>query len=159
MIMKKLFVTLCLLSFAVAPLFAQKEATKEVKIKLKEGKKVDVFIDGIQYDYAILDLLDQSKIKTMNVMKNTKNGASGDVIMISTINEVEMDGKTEFKVNGKAKKDDPIFIIDGKKSTKKELNNLKPEGIATINVYKGEKAIKEYNAPNGVIVVTTKKKD
>lgn len=161
--MKKLLVTLCLVSFVFVPVLAQKEATKEVKIRLKDGKQPTIIIDGKKYDYAILELLDQSKIKAMNVVKGEKAteeyNAPNGVIIISTKSSEAFEGETKFKVRGPMSEKDPMFIIDGIKSSKKELKNLEPDGIASIDVIKGEKAMKEYNAPNGVIVVTTKKKD
>ena len=37
------------------------------------------------------------------------------------------------------------------------LQTISPDDIESINVLKDEKAIEEYDAPNGVILVTTKK--
>jgi hypothetical protein len=50
----------------------------------------------------------------------------------------------------------PLIIIDGKKSDKETLDGLDHEKIKTISILKGESA-KEYDAPNGVILVITKK--
>lgn len=53
---------------------------------------------------------------------------------------------------------DPIYIIDGKPSTKLEVETLNPEAIETINVLKGSSAEKAYGADgaNGVILIQTK---
>ncbi|WP_302850535.1 hypothetical protein [Polaribacter litorisediminis] len=39
------------------------------------------------------------------------------------------------------------------------MTNLLPENIESVDVVKGEKALKEYNAPNGVIIIIKKKKN
>jgi TonB-dependent SusC/RagA subfamily outer membrane receptor len=54
---------------------------------------------------------------------------------------------------------DPIYFVDGKKSTKEEVDKLSPDSILSMNVLKGEAATLKYGsaAKNGVIVITTKK--
>jgi TonB-dependent SusC/RagA subfamily outer membrane receptor len=60
-----------------------------------------------------------------------------------------------ISTNGKKK---PLFIIDGKESTKKDLD-LDPNNIESVNVLKGKAATKLYGkkGKDGVIVITTKK--
>lgn len=53
----------------------------------------------------------------------------------------------------------PMYILDEKEVEKDfDINSIKPEEIAAINVLKGENAIKKYGkgAKNGVIEITTK---
>jgi beta-lactamase regulating signal transducer with metallopeptidase domain len=54
---------------------------------------------------------------------------------------------------------DSLIYIDGKKSSYKDLKNLGKDKIDTIEIIKGEKAVKEYGkkAKDGVIKVSTKK--
>ncbi|WP_109299365.1 M56 family metallopeptidase [Aquimarina sp. AU474] len=54
---------------------------------------------------------------------------------------------------------DPLIIIDGEKSTKKEMEKLDSDKIESVNVIKGKNAVEKYGkeAKNGVIVVITKK--
>jgi hypothetical protein len=47
-------------------------------------------------------------------------------------------------------------VINEKVSDKVTLEKLSPEDIATIEIVKGEKAIQQYNAPNGAVIVKTK---
>lgn len=49
----------------------------------------------------------------------------------------------------------PDVYVDGKKFDF-DLQLIDPEMIAAVDVIKDEKALKEYNAPNGVILITTK---
>ncbi len=53
----------------------------------------------------------------------------------------------------------PLIFIDGKESTHEAMEELGPDKIQSMNVLKGEGAIKEYGnrAKNGVIKITTKK--
>ncbi|MEM7510001.1 MAG: carboxypeptidase-like regulatory domain-containing protein [Bacteroidota bacterium] len=56
---------------------------------------------------------------------------------------------------------EPVFIVDGSTVSKETLDKMDPDKIATVNVYKDEKAIEKYGdkAKNGVVVVRTKKKE
>ena len=68
------------------------------------------------------------------------------------------DHKTIFDFDGNSKKDH-LFIIDGKKASKKEVKKLKPNDIQNVDISKGKASIKKYGkkAKNGVIEITTKK--
>ena len=52
----------------------------------------------------------------------------------------------------------PLFMIDGKEVTKAEMDKLDSNDIASVNVYKGEIAVKKYGekAKDGVVEITTK---
>ena len=55
---------------------------------------------------------------------------------------------------------DPLMIVDGVRVEKSTaLSDMDPENIATIEVLKGEAAVKKYgqDAKNGVVEITTKK--
>ena len=54
---------------------------------------------------------------------------------------------------------EPLILVDGKEFTKKEMEELDPDKIAAMNVFKGKKAIEKYGEKGkaGVIVITTKK--
>lgn len=55
----------------------------------------------------------------------------------------------------------PIYVVDGKRLTDQaEIKNVNPNDIESMNVLKGEEALKQYGeaAKNGVVVITTKKK-
>ncbi|NNE32541.1 MAG: hypothetical protein HKN40_09240 [Winogradskyella sp.] len=55
----------------------------------------------------------------------------------------------------------PLIIIDGKVSTKGDLNKLEPEIIETVNILKGKRAIEKHGekGKDGVVVIKTKKQD
>ena len=55
---------------------------------------------------------------------------------------------------------EPLFIIDGKEITKRELNSLNPDNIDSISVLKDKSATAVYGdkGKDGVVLITTKKK-
>ena len=50
-----------------------------------------------------------------------------------------------------------MIIVDGKVSDKESIKALSPDNIYNIEVFKDEKALEKYNAPNGAIIIKTKK--
>jgi len=56
---------------------------------------------------------------------------------------------------------EPMFLIDGKESSKDAVGIINPDDIESMSVLKGEAAKSAYGekAKNGVIVITTKKKE
>ncbi len=56
-------------------------------------------------------------------------------------------------------KGNPLFILDGKEISRKEMTDIDPNTIKEVEVLKGEKAVEKYGdkAKDGVIVIITKK--
>ena len=53
--------------------------------------------------------------------------------------------------------EDPVIVIDGKRfEDASVLKSLDPQQIKSITVLKNEASLKEYDAPNGVIVIELK---
>ncbi|WP_299187779.1 M56 family metallopeptidase [uncultured Aquimarina sp.] len=67
--------------------------------------------------------------------------------------------KTLFDFDSDSDKD-PLYIIDGKEASKKEVKKLKSDEIQSINVSKGKENVMKYGkkGEDGVIHITTKKK-
>lgn len=57
-------------------------------------------------------------------------------------------------------KNPPLYIVDGKETTREQMDAINETNIASVFVLKGEQATKQYGkkGENGVIIVTTKKK-
>lgn len=57
-------------------------------------------------------------------------------------------------------KNPPLYIVDGKETTREHMDAINETYIASVFVLKGEQATKQYGkkGENGVIIVTTKKK-
>lgn len=150
-----------------------RENTK-LEITIKENKDADVYIDGKKYDHAIIDLLDKEKIESISVLKDEQalkrfNAPNGVILIKSKLNR---EGQVKIRSNS-ANVDggDPLVIIDGKVvgQGQEALSKLSPDDIQSVNVLKGENAlksiygsaVKEANKKNGsavsgVIIVTTK---
>ncbi len=134
---------------------------EELHIKLKDGAKPDVYVDGKKFDFP-MELLDKNRIESVSVIKGDKalrdyNAANGVVLITTKKNLVELD-ESKIKVKSTSEKSKtPMIVIDGKVSNKKSLEKLAPDDIERIEVVKDKQALKKYNAPNGAIIVTTKK--
>lgn len=157
--MKNNLALVCVLLCFITPIFGQ----NELKIELKDDPNPEVYIDGVKYDHKIFELLDQNKIESVNVIKGEQAiqdyNAPNGVIIIKTKEaksvKIERDG--EIVIKNKKEDKNPVFIIDGKSSKQEVLEKMSPDDIESIEVVKGQKAIDEYNAPNGVIIIKTKK--
>ncbi|MDX1830277.1 MAG: M56 family metallopeptidase [Lutibacter sp.] len=131
--------------------------TDEKGNKGEKSEKVIVFKNGkknikVINDNVIIDDTD-TEINT---------DEDGNVVIIKQTSG--KDGKhishaktTNFWVSSDNKK--PLFIIDGKESSKDQLDKINSETIEKIEVLKGKNAVKKYGdkGENGVILITTKK--
>ncbi len=172
--MRKYILTISLVCLAFMMVLGQEAKNEEQKKEnlffgVKEGANPDIYIDGKKYDYEIFELLDQSKIESVTVLKDAeaikKYDAPNGVIIINTIKGTESTGmhiqireRDLEKIKDKNEtKEKPMIIIDGKESDHEQLSKMAPDAIQQIEVFKDGEAIKRYNAPQGVIVITTKK--
>ena len=112
----------------------------EIKGKHEDGK---VIIDG----KSVIWNHDDKNIWTIDKDKNFTIRSLGK-------------GNTKFFISGDSDKE-PLFILDGKKVSKKVIDELDSDQIEKIEVLKGDSATKEYGkkAKDGVVVITTKKKE
>ena len=159
--MKNLLLIACICLLSGASLLAQ----DKIKIELKDEPTPDVYIDGKKYDSDVFDLLDPNKIASVNVIKGEKAmkeyKAPNGVVLITTkkAEKESLEGKQEvkeIKITSDKSKEEPLIVINGNVSDRKTLSKLKPKDIEKIEVLKGEAAMEEYKAPNGVVIVTTK---
>ena len=115
-------------------------------------------------DGKLTKVIEVKTDKNGNVSKTIKVKADGKGENIF-INEVDIDA-SEYK-NSKMgyyhtnNHTQPLFIIDGKEITNDKFKDIDPDTIKSINVLKGENAIKKYGekAKNGVIEITLKSKE
>ena len=139
---------------------------KEVK-KLKSTANVWISSDGDDDEHEIIEIKTDDDGESV-IIKN--NGKDKKVIKSKSIwisDDSDDDEETIFELNDSDSKlfisagDDkkqPLYVIDGKEVKKNEMKDLDPNDIESINVLKGEAAIKKYGkkAKNGVIEITTK---
>lgn len=163
--MKRIIFIICVIFWSNSLIQAQEveNSKKEnLHIELKEGIKPDVYVDGKKFDFSI-DLLDVNKIESVKILKGDKaskeyNAKNGVILIVTKKNNDEMNQpKIEAKEYTTNEGKEPMIMIDGKESEKENLEKISPNDIKSIEILKNEQAIKKYNAPNGVVIVTTKK--
>ncbi|MAU27256.1 MAG: hypothetical protein CMH48_10025 [Muricauda sp.] len=150
---------------------------------VKEGDKEKIYLNGkevdedelseMEFDIKVVEEKDGStKVHIFSdddgdndekhvKMVKKKKGKGYDMRIITESDEdvkiTEKDGLfvIDTKDNAKA-----LYFIDGKKATAKEVEKLSSEEIETINVWKGDKAVKKFGkkAKDGVVEITTKKR-
>ena len=94
--------------------------------------------------------------KNVIIKKIHKDGENVEVIVSGSDDHHKGHDKMIFISEDGEK---PLMIVDGKEVEGGSLEDIDPEKIATVNVYKGDKAIEKYGekAKNGVVVIETKK--
>lgn len=168
--MRKIVLAIVIICISFSTVEAQKKDVKKeikesIEVKFKDDAKPTVFVDGKKFDFPV-DLIDPNKIASVSIVKGKValekfNAPNGVVLIITKEGEeierhkMKLDEEGITKVFSNDKK--PIVYIDGKLSDEKTLKKLSPKNIEKIDVIKGDAAKKKYNAPNGVILITTKK--
>ena len=173
--MKKIGIILCLFSVISYTASAQETAKKEeekgnkkkIEIEVKEGEaQPKIIIDGKEYDFELMDLIDKDKIESVTVLKGEEalrayDAENGVIIIQTKISDgkEKLDIAIRKRVKIETEGDEaPVIIIDGKVSDKQTLDNLSTDDIESIKVYKSEEALKKYNTEAGAILIVTKKK-
>lgn len=103
------------------------------------------------------------------ISDSKENSSSTDSIYLTTtkvkINSEDNEDTNIIAIeNGKinpintTEGEQPLYIVDGKKTDEKEFNSLKADNIESMSVLKDKAAIKVYgtDGENGVIIITTK---
>ena len=140
---------------------------KIIEIEEVNGKK-KIMVNGEEVSEEALEAMEKkhelhgAQIK----VRKSKNDGKNSVIIIKDsddeddIEVIEEGGNSFFFIDTNGE-ENPLYYIDGKEATEKEVKKLSPEAIESMNVYKGEKAMEKYGdkAKDGVIEITTKKND
>ncbi len=152
--MKNILLISFILSASFCSLQAQ-DIKQQLSVALKEDANLKIIVNGKPFDFP-LELINPDYIASIKIVKGEKaleeyQSAEG---MISIITKgIPKPVLSDKKDN----KHMPLFIIDGKIAAESILEEISPEDIDHIEVIKGERAIEEYDTPNGVILITTKK--
>ncbi|NNJ89521.1 MAG: M48 family metalloprotease [Eudoraea sp.] len=121
------------------------------KIVIRDGEEEMEIHEGEEHEKHIKVIKSQGgKGKNVFIMKDSDNKEDIEII--------EGDDEAFFFLDSE-KGEKPLYIIDGKVVKEKEFKSLSPKEIATINVWKGDKAVEKYGkkAKDGVVEITTKK--
>ena len=147
---------------------------EQTEVKVTNGKKVVIKTKG-DNDWEekvwVSESGDTTKVKKIEIIEIDEESDGENHVMIKKVykdgEEVEVTVKKIGKSDKGAKKmmfisedgEQPLMIVDGKEMEGGSLEDIDPESIETVNVYKGDKAIEEYGekAKNGVVVIKTKK--
>ncbi|MBT8235410.1 MAG: M56 family metallopeptidase [Bacteroidia bacterium] len=146
-------------------------------IKMGDGdeKEVKIIVNGEEVDeeeYEEMKGDDKVIKKTIKIVKGKgekeekKEKKERNVFIIKDsdddhdIEVIEGDGSGFMFLDMDGNGEEPMYLIDGKKSTKEDVKKLGTKNIATIDVLKGESAEKKYgkDAKHGVVEITTQKK-
>ena len=136
-------------------------ASKSNKIKVTSKTSVDTVVDvNLNYD------LNKDKIVVSNVTLSTsKKQAALDALenKANVVITKKTEGGTEKYViveNGETVSK-PTFYLDGVKITEKEMKAISPNDIESVNVLRGEQALKKYpkDGRTGVVEIKLKRKN
>lgn len=153
--------------------------SKEIIVKKINGKK-HVTINGEEVDEEDLEEMDihieedtnifitddnddSSRKKIKVIKKDTKHGKNHIYIHSNSDDEndvevINKEGTGFFFIDTDGGKDE-LYFVDGKTSNAKKVKKMAPEMIESINILKGDSAVRKYGkkAKDGVIEITTKK--
>ncbi len=154
--------------------FISENGDHEVHSLKKESKVVFISEDSVnhitkdgKHKIIKINMDDEDNQDTKNsTIWISKNGNDSTIkknsnTTVKIINKAEDENKV-IVLNSKNRGENvsPLIYIDGKKTTTEEMKELDTEKIESMNVLKGESAIKKYgeNGKDGVIEINTKKK-
>ena len=133
----------------------------EKKIHQNIDKEEDIEIDNDKI--IIVNKGKSKKGKTISWShdedENVWTDDEDNTFKIATIGKSNK-GKSKIFI-ASSDNENPLIILDGKEITKKELDKLDSDTIEKVEVLKGDKAIEKHGekAKDGVIIITTKKKE
>ncbi len=152
-----------------------KNGVVELTLKHNNGNKIP-FYEGVNTPLYVVDGeivdniydLDVESIKSMTVLKNKSaserfgiKGKNG-VVLFTTNAEGEikaLDSNTKVDLKGTDGKNPPMLMLNGEEVD--NIDDVDPESIESINVFKNEQAMEWYGekGKNGVVFIATKKDD
>lgn len=142
-----------------------RQAERGAALMLGDEAGAAVYIvDGAPSTREAAQAIPATEIAAVNVNKTVTNGTAASEIRIVTkagaargLLATDAEGP-RVVVQGGGISGSPLILIDGRRATKAEMDALAPSGIISVEVLKGEAAVREYGeaAKDGVIKVTTK---
>jgi beta-lactamase regulating signal transducer with metallopeptidase domain len=146
-----------------------KEGMESVKVsKGKDDKTNHVTVlvknEYLGSDTSIINIV--AKENNMQVIKTNSKVIAAKALEdgAQSITMDVKDGKKTYTIvqenTNKKMPESTLIMVDGKSITQKEMADINPNTIESINVLKGESAIKKYGdkGTNGVVEITLKKK-
>jgi len=123
-------------------------------------------IDGMESTKKVVNSLNQNSIQSISIIKDKiqlkpygDKGKNG-VIIVTLKDESKLDSKKAvvMSIDEIAEKDHPLYIVDGKEWTYKEIKNLDKNSIESTKVHKDKLTIEKHGkkAKNGIIFIKLK---
>ncbi len=146
------------------------------KIIVRKADKVHTSPNAKGKVHFISEDGDVIKIEDKNVIIREGKGGNIDTIHAKRMNkgktvwvgkeddhkvyELEDDGDNKFFFSTASDKA-PLFFLNGKEISKKEMDKIKPDSIEKVEVLKGDSSTEKYGekGKNGVVLITTKDKE
>ena len=141
-----------------------RQAERGAALMLGDGDgPTTYFVDGVSATREAAQAIAPDQIAAVNVNKMV-NGttATTEIRLVTKAGAarglLEEGEGPRVVVRGATATGSPLILIDGRRATKAEMDALQPSGIISVEVLKGEAAVREYGeaAKDGVIKVTTK---
>lgn len=107
-----------------------------------------------------IEIVADTVMANVNSILIKSNNLSDAKSMSKNMDEVTVVQGSKIVVKTEGKKVPALIFVDGEKMTQKEMDALSPDQIKSVEILKGDAAIKAYGAEakDGVIKITTKKK-
>ncbi len=151
--------------------FGEKGKGGVVQITTKKGGSEDAAVRGRVvfrdlpsdnskvFEERVLIISDTMQLNGKSVILKSNNLKDIQFMEKGLVEAGKKSGVT-FSVGSDFKEPPSLIFVDGEKKTKKEMDALSPDQIKSVEVLKGDAAIKAYGAEakDGVIKITTKKK-
>ncbi len=140
--------------------------SKSEEVPMDDSKNAPLYLlDSKEINAAEMKELDANAIKAIKVLKGenamNKYGEKGKngAVEIETKTKDEQSISKEKIIIKTINKKGPIFYVDGKETTNEDFNKVVSDKIESINVMKGENAIKKYGekGKDGVVEILMKK--
>jgi TonB family protein len=116
-----------------------------------------VILDGVPLPDGKMDQVKPDDIQSISVLKDKsataiygEKGKNGVILITSK--------KKGFQIRTDGIKPDPIYLVDGVEVSSAEVKNIDPNRIESINVLKGDNAVKNFGEKgrDGVIMINLK---
>jgi len=122
-----------------------------------QGYKIDKQAAGKD---GKIEIVADTVMANVNSILIKSNNLSDAKSMSKNMDEVTVVQGSKIVVKTEGKKVSALIFVDGEKMTQKEMDAISPDQIKSVEILKGDAAIKAYGAEakDGVIKITTKKK-
>ena len=159
--------------------YGEKGKDGVILITLKKENKNDrknsnlIILDGKEISQHEMDAISPIRIKSVEVLKDKvateiygEKGKDGVILITSfkntdkekiTVVESDYQQKNTISISNNGAR--PLYILDGKEISKKEMEAIDPSTFGHIEILKDASATKKYGkkGENGVVIITSKK--